>query len=145
MNKRDLVNKQRHLDAEKIWNSRREEIIWLYENQMWSQKKIANYFKVSLISIQRAMKRFNISPRSRVLHGVRNGRYIDGSQSRMYRQMIVKDKCAFCETVNNLCVHHKNGDHQDNHLENLQILCMSCHNREHQRIFREMKKLALCR
>ena len=142
MNKRDLMNRERHIAAEKLWEGRREEILWLYENQVWSQQKIANYFNVSLISIQRAMKKFNIPSRSRVLYGNRNGRYKDGTESRLYRQMIEKDKCSFCGATDNLAVHHKNGNHHDNHLENLQVLCMSCHTREHQRIFREMRKMA---
>lgn len=39
--------------------------------------------------------------------------------------------CESCGSSQNVDVHHRNGDWQDNTPSNLQRLCRSCHNREH--------------
>jgi DNA-directed RNA polymerase subunit RPC12/RpoP len=43
-------------------------------------------------------------------------------------------KCSICRrelSLDNLNIHHKNGDRQNNTSENLQITCKNCHNRIH--------------
>ncbi len=42
-------------------------------------------------------------------------------------------KCNKCGLTINLCVHHKNGNHFDNKLENLEILCKHCHISHHKK------------
>ena len=49
-----------------------------------------------------------------------------------YRQMAFDakpEKCELCnkKRVKRLEVHHANGNHNDNRIENLMILCSSCH------------------
>lgn len=140
MNKQQAGNEKRQKAALAIWEKRRDEIVWLYQTQEWPQAKVAEYFGVTLAGIQKAMKRLGIPPRTRGNLGKRNGRYKDGSQSTLYRQMIEKDKCSTCGVTERLVVHHRNGNHQDNRLDNLQVLCESCHNRVHRRIWWKEKK-----
>lgn len=40
-------------------------------------------------------------------------------------------KCAFCGSLDNLQVHHKDGDKTNDALPNLQILCQTCHQSLH--------------
>lgn len=143
MNKQQAGNVRRATDAAKLWDSRKREIVWLYEGQGFSQEKIADYYGVALHGIQKAMARLGIKSRSRANYGKRNGSYKDGTESTLYRLMIQKDKCATCAATERLVIHHKNFDHYDNHLENLQVLCESCHNRLHRKEWWRLKKSAL--
>ena len=127
MKDQQAANKKRKAEADLLWVNRKPEIEWLYNNQGMSQGKIADYYQVSQTAIYKAMKRLNIQPHSRGNLGQRNGRYKDGTESTLYRQMIIKDKCSICGATEKLIIHHKNGNHVDNHLENLQVLCKHCH------------------
>ena len=140
MNKQQTGNERRRAEAAKVWGDRKPEIEWLYLECEWPQQKVADYFGVTLAAIQKVMKRIGVKPRPRTNYGKRNGRYKDGSQSTLYRMMIEKDKCSKCGATEQLVIHHKNGDHQDNHLENLQVLCASCHNSHHRRLWWAKKK-----
>lgn len=61
--------------------------------------------------------------------------YFDGK----YWQVLKRDNhtCQECKTkhqeINKLNVHHKDGDHTNNELKNLETLCIKCHT--HKRIF----------
>lgn len=143
MNKQQAGNDKRKKAAKVVWEKRRTEIEWLYLNQQWSQEKIADYFCVSLAAIQKVMKRLDIKPRPRATAGKRNGRYKDGSQSRLYRVMVEKDKCRKCGTTEDLGIHHKNDDHFDNRLENLEVLCNPCHMSETKRKWWAAKRAGL--
>lgn len=142
MNNQQAGNEKRKQEAAKIWDARKAEIEWLYNDQEYSQANIATYFDVSLAAIQKVMKRLGIKPRPRANYGKRNGRYKDGSESTLYRQMIEKDKCSKCGATERLVIHHKNGNHLDNHLENLQVLCEGCHNRHHRNLWWATRKSA---
>ena len=131
MSNQQAANERRKLAAAKMWERRKSEIEWLYHDQQWSQGAVAERFGVSLAAIQKVMARLAIQPRLRTNFGKRNGRYKDGSQSTLYRQMIEKDKCSKCGGGERMLIHHKNFDHADNHLENLQVLCSPCHSRLH--------------
>jgi len=109
------------------WNARKEELEYLTYIQDLSQTSIGEYYGVSQGSVFKAMKRLGIKARNRGSRGPRNGHYKDGKHSRLYRLMIEKDRCAKCGCTDKLGIHHKNNDHYDNHLENLQVLCNSCH------------------
>jgi transposase len=110
------------------WNSRKEEILFLYTVQDLSQEQIATYLGVSQSMIYKIMKRLKIPihPPGR-RKGPTHPLYKDGSHSKAYRKLIVKDQCSKCGTTAKLCIHHKNDDHYDNRLENLEILCHPCH------------------
>lgn len=40
-------------------------------------------------------------------------------------------KCSLCGSTEFLCVHHKDRDRKNNTVDNLQILCKSCHQKVH--------------
>ena len=131
MSKQQTGNIRKAAEALALWETRRAEIVRLYETEMWSQEKVAAHFGVTLGCIQKAMKRLGIQPRSRANHGPRNGRFRDGKASTIYRAMIAKAACLQCAATTNLCVHHKDGVHTNNTPDNLEVLCMSCHSRMH--------------
>ena len=61
--------------------------------------------------------------------------YIDGRDSfkgEKYRRMLLasgrKQECEVCKATSNLHVHHIDGDHNHNALENLTWVCAKCHN-----------------
>jgi hypothetical protein len=132
MNKRGLYKR---LEAEKLWLPRKAEILWLYNEQSWSHAQIGEYYGVSQTTISKVFRRIGIKSRGHANFGARNGRYKDGSQSRLYRQMIEKDKCEKCETTEKLGVHHRDGDHFNNKLANLCVLCGSCHSSYHKKLW----------
>ena len=46
---------------------------------------------------------------------------------RLIKEGLKENKCEVCGCTESLELHHINGNHQDNRLENLQILCANCH------------------
>lgn len=61
--------------------------------------------------------------------------YKDGRNSfkgETYRKMLLasgrKQECELCKATSNLCVHHIDGDHNNNVLDNLIWVCYKCHN-----------------
>ena len=61
--------------------------------------------------------------------------YIDGRKSfkgEKYRKILLasgrKQECEACKTTSNLCVHHIDGNHNNNVLDNLVWVCYKCHN-----------------
>lgn len=48
-------------------------------------------------------------------------------KKRLINEGLKEFKCEICGYTENLELHHINGDHYDNRLENLQILCPNCH------------------
>lgn len=49
------------------------------------------------------------------------------------RKLVDPGPCTRCGALDALDVHHRDGDHQNNLLENLERICRSCHNKEHQK------------
>ena len=134
------VNKCRKQVASDLWEGRRAELTYLYHDLKWSQAKVATYFGVTQSGFAIVMKRLGITARNRANFGTRNGRFKDGSQSRLYRRVVVKDKCTLCGCADRLSVHHKNDNHYDNRPENLEVLCNSCHMSETKRKWWAAKK-----
>lgn len=65
-----------------------------------------------------------------------NGQWKGGISDDYHRRLAednMEKKCVECGSTDNLDVHHKNGDHQDNRVENLEYRCRSCHIKEHDR------------
>ncbi len=140
MNKQQTGNIRRAAEAAALWETRRAEIVRLYETEMRPQQKVAEHFGVTLAAMQKAMARLGIQARSRANHGPRNGRFRDGKASTIYRAMIAKGACRQCSATTNLCVHHKDGDHMNNTPDNLEVLCMSCHSRMHKKAWWDSRK-----
>ncbi|MFC5135508.1 MULTISPECIES: HNH endonuclease signature motif containing protein [Haloferacaceae] len=54
--------------------------------------------------------------------------------SERYRkplQEALGERCEECGQENGLEIHHKDGDSSNSDLDNLELLCGACHNREH--------------
>ena len=65
--------------------------------------------------------------------------------SRRQSAKTVREKCEICEASNKtLQVHHKNGNPLDNATENLQTLCVSCHQKVHSQRYTEEGDLKTC-
>lgn len=122
------------------WDSRKAEIEYLYNTQGMSQTRIAEYFGVNLVVVQRVMKRLGIASKSKGRGGRQHYRFKTGLHVRDYRKAITKDKCRKCGATEDLGIHHKNDDHFDNRLENLEVLCNSCHMSETKRKWWAAKK-----
>jgi hypothetical protein len=59
------------------------------------------------------------------------------NQIKMYRKLAIKHlggKCAECGSTDHLEIRHKNKDWKSNDLENLILLCSTCHRKTHQTI-----------
>lgn len=124
-------NQKRQREAAKVWNERRPEIWALYVNGPESQQAMAERYGVTLGAFQKALKRMSIPSKSRGRPGANNPNYKHGREVRIYRAMVEKDACVSCATTENLCIHHKDGDHYNNTPDNLEVMCMSCHSSMH--------------
>lgn len=49
----------------------------------------------------------------------------------LYRSLIPTEKCSQCNSIKNLCVHHKDEDRKNSNPENLICLCKKCHQQLH--------------
>jgi predicted transcriptional regulator len=127
-------NKARSAESARRWESLRPQIENLYFVEGMRQRDIAEALGLSQASVSIFMKKSGYPVRRGNL-GEANGRFKDGSQSRMYRVSIEKDECKRCGAKKNLCVHHKNDDHYDNRIENLEVLCNSCHLSHHKTMY----------
>tara|TARA_R110000764_G_scaffold150971_1_gene238461 strand:- start:389 stop:823 length:435 start_codon:yes stop_codon:yes gene_type:complete len=140
MEKQQIGNLRRQQAAASIWESRRAEIQTLYVEGPMSQAKLADHFGVTQQGVARALKRMEITTKSRGRAGEQNGRYIDGTQSTMYRQMVEKTNCNRCGGTDQLLVHHVDGLHTNNVVENLEVLCSPCHSSHHKQEWWDAKK-----
>jgi hypothetical protein len=131
MSNQQAGNMARQRDASALWGQRRPEIVKLYVEGDWSQARLAAHFGVTQQAIGKALRRMGLAakPKSRV--GEANGRYIHGREVRVYRTMIEKTHCSKCATTDDLCIHHRDGDHYNNEPDNLEVMCMSCHTSMH--------------
>jgi hypothetical protein len=125
------------------WQAREAELRWLYCDLGWSQERVAAYFKTYLMTVQRAMNRLGIKPRGRGKRGAAHYNFKGGWHNRDYRKLVTKDRCRLCGATETLGIHHRNDDHFDNRLENLEVLCNSCHMSETKRKWWASKKAGL--
>ena len=105
-----------------------------------SQAQIASYYESHPVMIFKVMKRLQIPRRSKGREGAEHHQFKDGKASVKYRKLIVKNECVKCKVTEKLCVHHKNDDHYDNRISNLEILCWSCHNSMNKKAWWAKKK-----
>lgn len=53
---------------------------------------------------------------------------------------IKKIKCGGCGSIKFLEYHHIDGNHKNNNIKNITVLCRSCHIKQHQLIFKEERR-----
>ena len=99
----------------------------MYEVQLMTHPQIAQALGVSERSVRRWMSTYDI--KGRLYIGEDNPRYTTGRTlgRARYRKARKIEACDLCQGTDNLCVHHVDFDHYNNHPDNLQILCLSCH------------------
>lgn len=131
MKNQQAANEARSAQAAALWESRREEIERLYHQDGLSQAALASHYGIAQAAMFKVLKRLGIKSKSQGRKGAENGRYVHGMASTLYRKMVKKNACAECSATENLCVHHKNGNHQDNSKGNLKVLCSPCHSKHH--------------
>ena len=68
----------------------------------------------------------------------RNSHAVSQNINNVFLHKTCCEKCG--STTKRLDVHHKDGDWKNNQLDNLQVLCRSCHNKEH----RQAAKCIIC-
>lgn len=124
----------------------------LYFVEQKDMREIAKIYSCSWGTIRNHMLKYGLSPRSkseafairnqlphksRARIGASNGNYRHGLyvQERIYRKMLAKESCAWCGSREYLDIHHKNHDHYDNHPENLEVVCHSCHASYHKSLY----------
>jgi hypothetical protein len=111
--------------------SHKSNIIDMYVDKELSLTVIGKDFGVSGATIAYWLKKFGVQLRSQANVGNKNGRYVDGKSSRLYRNLITKKECFVCKSKHKLLIHHKDGNHFNNELSNLEVLCSPCHTRIH--------------
>ena len=84
-----------------------------FTGQRWN-KGLKHVEETSKIPLENILKE-NIDYKSSLL------------KERLINAGIKESKCELCGYTENLELHHINGNHYDNRLENLQILCPNCH------------------
>lgn len=130
-------------------NIPKAELEKLYLDKKWNQYEIAEKYGCSQATVRTYLLKYGIPLRSKTLAqkmrnldpkkrnqgkpGELNANYKHGVyiRERIYREMIEIGECNRCGAKDNLVVHHKNNDHLDNHLDNLEVLCRSCHHSHH--------------
>jgi hypothetical protein len=103
----------------------------MYVDDDLSSIEIAEVIGVHPTTIADWLKAMGVPMRPRSRSGEKNGRYKDGTESRAYEKLVTKRRCARCPATTKLLVHHKDGDHQNNDPDNLEVLCGTCHTRLH--------------
>lgn len=78
----------------------------------------------------------DVSGENNPMHGRRGQQapsYIDGRnsyQGETYKKIALANysqKCAVCKDTEQLEAHHRDGNHRNNELDNLMLLCHNCH------------------
>jgi hypothetical protein len=88
--------------------------------------------------ISAAMKQYAQSPDCHLNQYHQSGEnhvnWKGGIKPEYYRRIAFEahgEQCQRCDSNRNLNVHHKDRNRRNNAAENLEVLCRSCHNREH--------------
>jgi transposase-like protein len=127
--------------ARKRIESVRADLDSLYVRDDLSTSEIADIFGVNPQTVSNWLRRlgFTLKPRGGRF-GESNGRYKDGTEARPYLKIKVRRACENCGSTESLVVHHKNGDHFDNSVSNLSVLCRSCHTSLHKTLYWKGRK-----
>lgn len=65
--------------------------------------------------------------------------FSSGNTSRKEARELFKNAakvCSVCGDAQKVYIHHKNKDPLDNNIRNLEMLCSSCHNKKHRKLFK---------
>jgi hypothetical protein len=124
-------NLRRAAEALAVWEDRKRMILELYVNGDMSQLELAMMLGVCQQGVSKGLKLLGIASKSRGRAGALNGRYVDGAQSTLYRQMIEKSSCETCGATAMLVIHHRDHNHTNNTPDNLAVLCSPCHSSYH--------------
>lgn len=88
-----------------------------------NDKRVAKFAKAKI-----GKKRPDISERYK---GKGNPHYKNGIRTGKRVMLEFYNICEICDSEKNLEIHHKDGNRLNNDLENLQLLCRSCHSKQH--------------
>jgi len=72
--------------------------------------------------------------------GENNPNWKGGIDTSYYLRRVTKIKCEYCGAIENLDVHHKDGNRHNNTNGNWQVLCRSCHMKEDYKIGKRKKR-----
>jgi len=122
--RQQAANSERSRRTAEADELRRKELEVLYFELEMKQREIAALWGVKQTTVSRVMRRLGMTPSRR---GKRNPRYLHGKAARPYRELVSKERCRACGSKHRLGIHHKNFDHFDNGLSNLEVLCLGCH------------------
>ncbi|MBA7490697.1 hypothetical protein ES702_01238 [subsurface metagenome] len=86
-------------------------------------ERVAGYAKTKT-----GKKRPNISEKYK---GKGNPNYKNGIRTGKRMMLEIHRICEICNSDKNLEVHHIDGNRNNNILDNLKVLCRSCHSKEH--------------
>jgi len=123
----------------------KEGLLELYANKKWSIDKICKYYSADYKVIERRFELWNISKRTPSEQG-RLSKQIDPTSKKGNRKIYLalaksnrKWRCEMCGTTEtnenfDLVVHHKDENNRNNDLNNIKILCGSCHGKLHQEL-----------
>ena len=120
-------NEREHQERLAWWESQRSLIMDQYVNGDLSQHDLAVILGITQQPVSKWLKILGIPAKSRNKMGEQHWMWRGGQERRPYRKLIVKDICSSCQATEKLLIHHKDFDHLNNTLENLQILCNPCH------------------
>lgn len=112
-----------------------ETIRRLYVEDGRSQASIADEIGVSQASVGHWMQALGIPARPSWRSGPDNPNYKDGTESRAYRKLVSETACASCGATQDLLVHHDDGNHFNNEVGNLVVMCSPCHSRHHKTLY----------
>lgn len=102
-----------------------------YVDKQQNAKDIAKSLGVAFPTVYKWLELLGIPVRGCGVIGEKHPKYKNGMTSKRYKKMIKKEKCEECGTTEKLGIHHKDGNHGNNVVDNLQVLCASCHGNHH--------------